>query len=332
MNEARFTAPAFAACLAVLALAPLRVPAQEAAWRPEKSVELIVPTAPGSNNDAMVRLVQRVLQERRLVTAPVLTVNKPGGNQYLAVVYLTQHDADPHYVLMTNPSIITNELNGLAKQPYARMTPLALMVVESNAFTVRADSPMKDMRDLMARLKADPESVTFAMPSRGGVPHLALAAAVRAAGLDPKKLKIVVFKASAESITGLLGGHIDVMVSSLASVMGIKQAGKGRVLAIAARQRRPGAAADVPTLREQGLATDGVAAWRGLSGPPGLTVPQVAFWDATLEKVFSSEEWKSYLAKNELPPQYRKSGEFAAYLKGEYETIKALLSDLGLTK
>ena len=319
-------------CMAAVAVLVPGEASSQTAWRPDKPVELVVPTSAGGNNDRMLRLVQKVLQDHKLVTTPVLVLNKPGGNQHLAVVYMSQHAADPHYIMMTNSTLFTNELNGLSKQPYTNLTPLALMIVESNAFTVSTDSPLSSMRDLMARLRADLESLSFAMPARGGVTHIALAAAVKAAGLDPRRLKIVVFKTSGESITSIAGGHVDVMVSSLASVMGVAQAGKARVLGIAARERRGGAAANVPTLREQGIDTDGVAAWRGLSGPAELAPGQVAFWDETLAKVFESGDWKDYLAKNDLPPQHLRSRDFAKYLQGEYETTKAVMADIGLGK
>ncbi len=321
-----------AVCAAALVALVSGTASGQPAWRPDKPVELVVPTSAGGNNDTMMRLVQKVLQDQKLVTTPVLVLNKSGGNQHIAVVYLGQHAGDPHYLMLTNPSLLTNELNGVSKQRYTHLTPLALMIVESNAFTVSAESPMRNMRDLMARLKADPESVSFAMPSRGGAPHLALAAAAKAAGLDPKRLKIVVFKTSGESITSIAGGHIDVMVSSLASVMGIAQAGKARVLGIAANERRGGAAANIPTLREQGIQTDGVASWRGLSGPPGLAPEQVAFWDDALAKVFESADWKAYLANKDLPAQYLRSRDFAKYLQVEYDITKAMMADIGLAR
>lgn len=329
--------PAWAARIAAVSaalLVALGAPAAwgQPGWRPEKPVELIVPTAPGANNDRMVRLVQKVLQDQKLVTTPVVAINKPGGNQYLAVVYLGQRGADPHSLLLTNPTVFTNELTGLAQQHYTSLTPIALLLVESNAISVKADSPITNMRDLLDRLKADPDSVSFAMPSRGGVPHLALGAAVKAGGLDPRKLKIVVFKATGESITAVAGGHVQVIVSSLASVMSHVKAGSLRVLALAARERRGGAAANVPTLREQGIPTDGVAAWRGMSGPKGLSAAHVAFWEDALAKVVASGEWKSFLEESELSSQFLGSREFAKYLEGEYATTKALMTDLGLLK
>ena len=333
MKKATLTR-AMRAALGAAALAAL-IPAHafsQTQWRPDKQIELVVPTSAGGNNDRMVRLVQKVLQDQKLVTTPVLVLNKSGGNQHLAVIYIDQHPGDGHYVLMTNPSLFTNDLNGVAKQPYTHLTPLALMIVESNAFTVRGDSPMKNMQDLLARLKADPQSVSFAMPSRGGVPHLALAAVVQSAGIDPRKLKVVVLKTSGESLTSIAGGHIDVMVSSLASALPTVEAGKMRVLAVAAKERRGGAAANIPTLREQGIPTDGVSAWRGLSGAPGLTPEQVAFWDAALAKVFTSADWNAYRANNDLPPQYLGSRDFKKYLEGEYTIMKAAVKDIGLGK
>lgn len=304
----------------------------QSAWKPEKPVELIIPTAPGANNDRMVRIIQKVLQDQKLVTTPVLAVNKPGGNQQLAVIYLGQRGADPHSLLLTNPTIFTNELTGVTQQHYTALTPIALLLVESNAITVKADSPMKNMRDLMDRLKADPDAVSFAMPSRGGVPHLALGAAVKAGGLDPKRLKVVVFKTSGESITAVSGGHVHAMVSSLASVMPQVKAGSLRVLAIAARERRGGAAANVPTLREQGIPSDGVAAWRGMSGPKGLSAAQIAFWDDALAKAVESADWKHFLEENDVSSAYLRSRDFAKYLEGEYATTKAVMADLGLLK
>jgi putative tricarboxylic transport membrane protein len=280
----------------------------------------------------MVRIIQKVLQDHKLIQTPIVALNKPGGNQHLSVVYLGQKGADPHTILLTNPTLFTNELSGISPQHHTALTPISLLVVESNAFTVHASSPLKGMRDLMERIKGNPDSVSFAMPSRGGVPHLTAGAAAKAYGLDAKRLKVVVFKTSGESITGLAGGHVDVMVSSLASVMPHVKAGSLRVLGIAARERRGGAAANVPTLREQGIATNGVAAWRGLHGAKGLAPAHVAFWEESLAKVTDSADWKGFLEENDLGPQFLRSRDFAKYLEGEYAVTKAVMTDIGMLK
>ena len=302
------------------------------AWRPEKTVEFIVPTAAGGNSDKLTRLAQRILQDRKLVTTPSVVLNRTGGNQTLALVYTLQHPGDPHYVLFSNPAIFTNEFNGISSRRYTELTPLALLVIENTVLSVRAGSPIRNMADLAERLKADPDSVSFAMPARGGQPHLTAAAAVRAAGIDPRRMKVVVFKGSGESISAVLGGHVDVMVSSSGSVLGLVQAGQARVLAVAAAQRMGGILANAPTFREQGINTTGIAAWRGFHGSQSLTPAQIAFWDEALAKMTDAAEWKKNLEEGDLTQQFMRSREFASYLDAEYAITRAVMSDLGIIK
>ena len=107
----------------------------QAAWRPEKTVEFIVPTGAGGNNDRLTRLAQKILQDRKLLPAPSVVLNRPGGNQTLAVVYTLQHPGDAHYILFLNPTIFANELNGITPRRYTDLTPLALLVIENTVLS-----------------------------------------------------------------------------------------------------------------------------------------------------------------------------------------------------
>jgi putative tricarboxylic transport membrane protein len=320
--------------IGIAALAALSLPAAhgQGILQPDKPVEIIVPTGAGGNNDKMARLIQKILQERKLVNSPVVVINKPGGNQSLGFVYLTQHTGSPNYFIYATPTVFTNELTGASPIRYSELTPLALLVVENTVLSVRNDSPVKTVHDLVTRLKADPESVSFAMPSRGGVPHLTLASAMKAAGVDSKRLKIVIFKTNGESLTALLGGHIDVIVSSVSSVLAQSKTGHVRMLVIAADKRMGGAAAHVPTFREQGINTNGVSAWRALIAPKGLSAAQIAFWDDAFAKVVESADWKKQLAENDLESGYLRSRDFAKYLDVEFNETRAAMTDLGLIR
>jgi putative tricarboxylic transport membrane protein len=321
-----------AMCAALAATSWAGMAAGQTAWRPDKPVEIVVPTGAGGNNDKMARLIQRILQDQKLVSVPLLVMNRPGGNQYLGFVYLNQRAGDAHYFIYSTPTIFSNELNGVTSQRYTEWTALALLVVENTVLTVSAASPLKNVRDLMQRLKADPESLSFAMPARGGVPHLTLASAVRAGGADARKLKIVVFKTNGESVTALAGGHVDVMVSSVSSALGVVKAGNARMLGLAAPQRMRGYASSVPTLKEEGIDSVGVTAWRGVFGPKGLTAPQIAFWDDAFAKLVDSVEWKKQLEENDLDSRYLRSRDFARYLDGEYAATRTVMTELGILK
>jgi putative tricarboxylic transport membrane protein len=302
------------------------------AWRPEKQVEVIVPTAPGGGNDRFARLMQKILQEQKVVPTPVLVLNKPGGNQTLAANYLIQHAGDPHYLLFATSSLITNQIQGLAQYNYVEFAPLGLAFLDFSAFMVPANSALKTMHDLLERLKADPESIAFSVISRGGTAHAALAQAARAAGIDPKRLKIVVFKTSGEASTALMGGHIQAAVSSAAGSTPQVVAGNIRMLAIASPQRRTGALSHVPTLAEVGLPATGLTTWRGVFGAKGIAAAQIAFWEDTLARAFSSEEWQAQMAEHNVAAPPLRGRELAKYFETQYAQTRTVLVELGLAK
>src|SRR5262245_47370089 len=95
-----------AICAACAATFAADLPAQRPAWRPEKAVELIVTTNPGGANDHIARAMQRILREEKLVPVPLEVMNKAGGNQTIALAYVAQHAADPHYLLIANPTLL----------------------------------------------------------------------------------------------------------------------------------------------------------------------------------------------------------------------------------
>jgi putative tricarboxylic transport membrane protein len=197
---------------------------------------------------------------------------------------------------------------------------------------VPANSPFKTMRDLTDRLKTDPESVAFSVVARGGTSHAVVAMAAKAAGVDPKRLKIVVYKTSAEATTALMGGHIQAAVSSAAGSTPPVVAGQLRMLAIAAPKRRPGAISHVPTLIESGINAPVLDTWRAVFGAKGITPAQIAFWEDALAKAFTGEEWKAWMTKNDVTAPPLKGAELSKYLEGQYQHTRAVLTDLGLAK
>jgi putative tricarboxylic transport membrane protein len=299
-------------------------------WRPSKVTEFITSSDAGGSNDQVARAMQTILQERKLVTTPIAVMNKPGGNQTLAVVYLTQRAPDAHYLLLGNPTIFTNHISGITSLGPADMTPVALLLVEHTLITVKADSPIKSMRDLVEQLKKDPESLAVGIVSRGGPNHLALSQALKSAGVDAKRVKAAVFKTNAESMTALVGGHLQVVASSVSSAMSQVKAGNARALAIASSQRLD-LLPEVPTLREQGIES-WVSNWRAMLGPKGMTAAQVAHWEEAFANMTASEEWKKQLGLRGWHGQFLRSGEFAKYLDTEYAATRAIMAEMGIVK
>jgi putative tricarboxylic transport membrane protein len=158
-----------------------------------------------------------------------------------------------------------------------------------------------------------------------------MALLAKAAGGDARKLKTVVFQGGGEAMTALLGGHIDVNSSAANNVLPHKEAGKLRVLGVAASRRLGGVLADVPTWKEQGVDAL-VTNWRMVAGPKGMTAAQVAYWDGVLTKLTQTEEWKKDLELNAFENTYRNSAATVRYLNAEYEQFRAALSEVGMAK
>lgn len=305
--------------------------AQGAGWQPEKPVELIASSAPGGSNDRTARTLQKILQDHNLVPVPVTVINKPGGNQTLARAYLAQHAGDPHYFDIGNPTLLSNHISRITSQHYGDFTPIALLLNEYTVFTVRADSPIQTARDLAERLRKDPESFVVGISNRGGTNHLTLALVAKSAGVDPKRLKVVVFRSNAESVTAVLGGHIQMVASTVTAVIGQVAAGNARFIGFGAPHRVPGALAAVPTLREQGIDVS-LSNWRAIIGAKGLAPEQVAYWEEALAKAVTAEDWKKSLEAQNWEGHFLRSGEFVKYLAQQYEVTKGIMIDLGLVK
>ncbi len=318
------------AAIAMLYL--LMAPAIAQGWKPERPVEIIVGTSAGGPQDRTGREVQKILQDLKLVAPPVNVVNRPGGGGAVALSYLNQHAGDGHHLMINAISLLTNHITGKTPLNYTEFTPIAIMGIEYVALSVRADSPLKSGKDVIERLRKDPSSLSVAIGTAlGNATHLSFAIAMKAAGLDIKKLRTVVFNSGSESITAALGGHVDVAASAPSSVLPQVRAGKMRMLVIGAPQRLPGDLAGVPTWRELGVNST-FDLWRGLAGPRGMTAAQVQFWDGALAKVVQTDEWKKQLERYDMVNVYKNSAETAKHWNAEYEEVKGVLAELGLAK
>jgi putative tricarboxylic transport membrane protein len=308
------------------------VTAASSSWKPEKAVEFIVPDSPGGGQDRTVRAIQKVLQDNALVTSPISIMNKPGGSGNIAYNYLAQYTNDPHYLAIATATMLTNHVLGLSPHSYTEFTPVSILYGEYIGFAANAAGPLKSGKDVIERLRKDPESVTFAFgTSRGNANHIAVALVAKAAGVDPRKLKVVIYKASIDATTALMGGHVDVVATPTSTYAPVMGTGKVRIVGIAAPQRIGGVFAQVPTWSEQGVSAV-ASGYRMLIAPKGLTPAHLAFWDSALGRVTQTDAWKSELAKNEWQSQYMNSADSRKYLDARYDEYRKILVEIGLAK
>jgi putative tricarboxylic transport membrane protein len=300
------------------------------AWEPQKAIEIVVPTTPGGGIDRSARTLQRILQEG-LVKVPVTVVNKPGAGGAVATTYLNQHAGNAHYVSINSPNLIANGINGRGPS-HTEVTALANLFSEYTVVAVRADSPLRSGRDFVEALRKDPGALSGSTPTTlGSVNHLTFALVAKAAGVDVRKLKAVVLGSGGDAVTALLGGHIDAHTGTPSSVVRMVRDGKMRVIGIAAPKRIGDVYADTPTWTEQGLPVV-MDTWRGVIGPKGLSVEQIAFWDAVLAKAVATPVWKETLAQNVWEPNYLDSAGTRKLFESDHAEYRRILAELGLLK
>lgn len=300
-------------------------------WRPEKNIEVVVGVNPGGSMDRTARDVQAFLQ-KALVGRNSTVVNKPGGGHSIALTYLAQQRADPHYLQVIHFLLFTNFLTGRTPLNHTSVTPVALLFNENFGFAVKADSPIKTAGDMVQRLKKDPGALSFSVSTGlGTVNHILAARVGQASGVDPKKMKYVVFNSASEGVTAVAGGHVDVAVTTLFSIQSMVEKGMLRFIAVATPKRVPGAMATVPTLREQGIDVE-LASWRSVVAPASITPAQIAYWDDVFSKMTKNEDWRANLDKNFLTDHYLSSAETRKFFDSEFGKYKAILTELGMTK
>ena len=312
------------ALLAILSVISTVATAQ---WAPSKYVEIIANTGAGSGPDKTARLIQKLLQQN-VLSVPASVVNKPN----MGYIYLNQNPGSGNHLLVASKAMLSNHIVGRSPVSYTDITPVAHLFGEYIAVAVRSDSPIKNGKDLMDRLKSAPNAFSFGIANIiGNANHQAVASAQHQAGIDVGKTRNVVFKSGGDAITALLGGHVDVVPATVGSWISLIPTGKIRIIAVTSPRRLSGSLADVPTWKEMGYDVT-VSNWRGLVAPKGLERAQIEYWNAAIRKMVETEEWKRELEQNHWVDEYMNSQEMYKYLKEDYAQTKSFLTSLGLAK
>jgi len=314
--------PAFVACTAFAISQVIALPAT-AQWKPDKAIEIIAPSGPAGTTDRTARVVARILQKYKMVDVPVTVVNKPGGSGAIGYTYLNQHAGDGHYIIIGTSGSISNYITGTVPFNYTDFTSVAMLFDEWMSVNTQVGSPMKTARDLVDRLKQNPDAFAFGIStSRSGGNFTTLMTCLRAAGIDIKRVKTVIFQGGGATTQALLGGHVEAINTG---------PGKLRTLAISGPKRLWGPFAAVPTWREQGVPAD-AGSWRAVQGPKGMSAAQLAYWDSLFRKLVQTEDWKKDLEENFWINAYAAAPEAKRVFDREYEEYKAILTELGMSK
>ncbi|WP_242370878.1 Bug family tripartite tricarboxylate transporter substrate binding protein [Anaeromyxobacter sp. SG26] len=316
---------------AALAVVTAATTASGAGFSPERP-ECIAPANPGGGWDTICRTTAAVLQRRNTLKSTMYVSNMPGGSGAVAIAnVVTKRKGDGDVIVAASNSLSFTMAAGRTPHTYADVIPIAQIAAEYGGFFVRADSKLKTLGDLVAALKANPASVSFAGGSApGSFDHVKTAVFAKAIGVDATKLVYVPFQGGGEAITALLGGHTDIASIDLAEASAQLEAGKIRCLGIVS-DKRSSKHKDLPTTYEQGVKVS-FPVWRGFYMAPGASPEAVKFWTETVKAMVASPEWVAERERLGWEGVNRFGDEFATYARDELQRYQALLKELGFVK
>jgi putative tricarboxylic transport membrane protein len=313
-----------------LALAAGFSHADEPDWKPGKAVDVVVGVSPGGAMDRTARMLREALVAEGLISDKSTVVNKPGGGHAVALAYTLRQAGDPHVIQVVNSPVITNKLLGRSPIDYTQFTPIAVLFEEQFLFAVNADSLIRDARDLLERVRKDPASVSFSVSTGvGTLNHIAAVQLAKAAGADIHKLKTVSFGSAAEGVTAVLGGHVDVAITTPFSLLPFAEAGRLRLIAAASGSRLSGESLkNIPVWKELGADVE-IHGWRAVVGPPGLSPEQVRFWERAIHRVTRTTKWQEEVARYHLTDRYSDSVATRQLFDFDAKRLRALYAALG---
>ncbi|MDH6590291.1 tripartite-type tricarboxylate transporter receptor subunit TctC [Variovorax sp. TBS-050B] len=279
---------------------------------PERPITLVVSYAPGGSADALARVVAVRLGEK--LGTNVVVDNRPGASGTIGAGFVAKAAADGYTVLYdATPYSINPHL--FAKMPFAAhaLQPLALVSLAPNIVIVRADSPIKDIRGLVDKARAEPGKLNFASGGSGTVQRLAAELLRQRLGLD---MVHVGYKSGGPAIVDVMGGQVDFMFSTVAASSPLVASGKLRALAISSPARSP-RLPEVPTIAETIAPGYEAFEWNGVFVPAGTPAPVADKLHKALVEVLKENEVQKRFADVGVQPVGSTPAEFAAFLKKE---------------
>ena len=285
------------ACAAALSLATFAALAQ---GFPSKPIQLIVPNPPGGVVDTSARIVSDPLA--KAIGQAVVVENKPGASGNIAYQQVALAPKDGHTLLVSYSAYHVGNPSMFAKLPWAQkdLVPVALLTAATNVLAVHPSIPSNDLKAFIDYLKKNPGKVNYASQGNGSLSHVGTALFEQTTGTE---MTHVPYKGSGPAIQDVLGGQVQMFMTTPPSVMQHVQAGKLKAFAVTGKTRHPGLP-NVPTTAEAGLAGFELEAWVGLFAPAGTPPAVIAQLSEAVKKALATPEAKAAADKQGIELRY----------------------------
>lgn len=307
------------------ALLAVAATASHAAF-PAKPVRLIVGATAGGTTDTLAREVAEDMT--RTLGQPVIVENKPGAGGNIAAMEVQRAPADGHTLLVSFTSHTMNAslYKKLPYDPIADFTPVALLAKVSSVLVTRTEAPFRDVRDVIAKGKADKKGLTFAIGGTGSSLHMDTYEFEKSAGVNITQIP---FKGTSPALADVLAGHVDLMFAPVNGARPLIQSGKLRALAVAG----PKPIAAFPQAAPVTEAVPGYTTnygWFGILGPAKMPADVTRTLNAAINKAMQQPKVKARLEGDGSSPEVGTPEQFATFLAADVKHWASQVKAFGI--
>lgn len=317
-------APAALAAATVLGAA---APALAQTAYPTKTITIVVPTAAGGGNDAMARSIAQKLGP--LLGQTIIIDNRAGANGSIASEFVARATPDGHTLMFGY--IATHAMNPalqkLRYDPVADFEPVGLVGYSPTLMVANPATPVKDVKDLVAQLKARPDKYSYASAVNGTAPHFAAELFKLSAGVE---MLGVPYKGSAPAVNDTISGQTQFMFPSLFTAMSHVKNGRLKAMAVAG-PKRSALLPEVPTLKEAGVDGVDVQQWYAFFAPAKTPRPVIDKLNKALNQVLADPEIVKRIEENGADVETSTPEQLGAMVKGELARWKGVVAKARLS-
>jgi putative tricarboxylic transport membrane protein len=305
----------------------------QAAWKPTRTVEFIVPAGIGGGAGQMAQLIQGIVQKHKLMDTSMVVISKKGGSGAEGFLYVKNAKGDPHKIIITLSNLFTTPLATGSPFSWKDYTPIAMMALDEFVFWVNSKTPYKTPSEYLAAVKKAGGKMKMGGTGSKQEDQIITAAIEQKTG---DKFTYVPYKGGGTVATQLVGGHIDSTVNNPIEQVAHWRAGNVRPLCVFDSKPMPYKAkvttdmawGDIPTCKSKGLPIEYLML-RGIMTTPGASKEVVDYYVGLLKKVRETPEWKAFMEKGAFNQSFMTGSEFNNWLKDAAATHHQLMEKAG---
>ena len=308
---------------------PLMARAAKAETYPTRTITAIVPASAGGPTDTIGRIVAQHMQET--LGQSIIIENVGGASGTIGTGRLMRSRPDGYIIGIggVNHYVVNGAVYPLQYDLVKGFEPISMIATGPQLILSRNTLPAKDLKELLAWLKSNPDNVTFATGGVASPPHVSGLAFENAIGI---KFQFVPFRGTAPAIQNMVGGHVDIIFDQASSTLSMVKNGSIRAYAVTAKERLA-SAPEIPTVDEAGLPGFYVSIWQGMWAPKGTPKEIIAKLNAAVVSALADPQVQKRLQEigQELPTREQQTPEeFGAFHKAEVEKWWPIIKAAGL--